>query len=114
MERNTKTRFSNLSKRKIKMVHFIPLNSKEKTLLDFLYKKDRPMTANAIAKGTGMSYITVKKYLIKLRTDDVLMDGWQKKQNRVYKHEDKIKAEVIKKAKARNNRFAINPKIFEK
>jgi len=118
MGKNSKIKFRNLSRggRKI-MVKRIPLNKTEKTILAFLYKKDMPMTANAIAKGTGISYVTVRKYIAKLIIDDVLIESWVKKQKRDYKAKNRYEKylEAAKKGKRRESlRFLINPKVFKK
>lgn len=42
------------------------LNSKEREIIRTLHKKSGAMTPHEIAKVTGISYVTVKKYLNKL------------------------------------------------
>ena len=66
------------------MVERKPLNAVEKLILNTLFKKDVPMTPNAISKETGLAYITVRKYIAKLILDDVLIESWIKKPKREY------------------------------
>ena len=42
------------------------MNTKEKEILRVLHTHGGIMTANEISKETGISYVTVKKYLEKL------------------------------------------------
>jgi len=39
------------------------LNSKEREIIRIIHKKGGAMTPHEIAKETGMSYVTIKKYL---------------------------------------------------
>lgn len=100
------------------MVKRKPLNAVEKLILSTLYKKDVPMTPNAIANETGLAYITVRKYVAKLILDTVLMESWIKKPNRKYKMKkvEKFKKKLIDKARKKRSeskRYAINPEVFK-
>ena len=48
------------------------LNSKERDILRVLHKKGGSMSPNEIAKETGFSYVTIKKYLKKLIDEGVI------------------------------------------
>jgi len=48
------------------------LNSKERDILRVLHKQGGSMTPNEIAKETGFSYVTIRKYLKRLIEDEVI------------------------------------------
>ena len=105
-----------VSKKEI-MVKRKPLNAVEKLILDTLYKKDVPMTPNAISKETGLAYVTVRKYVAKLILDNVLLESWIKKPKKEYKMKEveKFKKKLIDKARksrSESKRYIINPKIL--
>jgi len=100
------------------MVKRKPLNAVEKLILDTLYKKDVPMTPNAIAEVTGLAYVTVRKYIAKLILDDVLIESWIKKPKKKYKMKEveKFKKKLIDKARksrSESKRYVVNPKVFD-
>lgn len=49
------------------------LNSKMRDILRVIHKKGGAMSAHEIAKETGMSYVTVRKYLKELLKKEVLV-----------------------------------------
>lgn len=51
------------------------LNSKEREIVRILHKQGGSMSANEIAEKTGLSYVTVSKYLKKLIEEGVLEEG---------------------------------------
>ncbi|MCX6817664.1 MAG: winged helix-turn-helix domain-containing protein [Candidatus Aenigmarchaeota archaeon] len=51
------------------------LNKNERIILALLYKERRPMSIREISKRTGISWITVKKYLKTLQSKGVLVGG---------------------------------------
>jgi uncharacterized membrane protein len=48
------------------------LNSKEREILRVIHKQGGAMTPHEIAKATGLSYVTVSKYLKKLIEEGVI------------------------------------------
>ena len=48
------------------------LNAKMREIVRVLHKKGGSLTPNQIAEETGFSYITVRKYLIKLVKEGVI------------------------------------------
>lgn len=48
------------------------LKSKEKAILDYIHEHGGAITANEIAEKTGMSYVTVRKYLDQLVKEGIL------------------------------------------
>lgn len=48
------------------------LNSKEREIIRILHKKGGSMSAHEIARETGLSYVTVRKYLKRLINEGVL------------------------------------------
>jgi len=55
------------------------LNSKMRDILLAIHRKSGSMTAHEIAKETGMSYITIRKYLKELIKKGVLIEHGKKK-----------------------------------
>lgn len=55
------------------------LNSKMRDIIRILHKKSGSMTANEISKETGISYITVQKYLSLLEKKGVVFSNEVKK-----------------------------------
>ena len=49
------------------------LKDKEKTILDCIDKYGGAMTAHEVSKRTGISYVTVKKYINKLVKEGILI-----------------------------------------
>lgn len=50
------------------------LKDKEKAILEIIHKYGGAMTANEIAERTGISYVTVKKYIEQLIKDKILIE----------------------------------------
>lgn len=48
------------------------LNSKEREIIRILHKKGGSMSAHEIVRETGLSYVTVRKYLKRLIDEGVL------------------------------------------
>lgn len=48
------------------------LNSKEREILRIIHKTGGSMTPNEIATETGLSYVTIKKYIKRLIEDEVI------------------------------------------
>jgi uncharacterized membrane protein len=48
------------------------LNSKEREIIRIIHRTGGSMSANEIAEKTGLSYVTVRKYLKKLIEEGVL------------------------------------------
>lgn len=57
------------------------LKDKEKIILDFIDKRGGAVTPHEISKGTGISYVTVRKYLIKLIEEGILIGENNEKEN---------------------------------
>lgn len=55
------------------------LNSKMRDIIRILHKKSGSMTANEISNETGISYITVQKYLSILEKERVVISNKIKK-----------------------------------
>lgn len=51
------------------------LNSKEKIILMILHKEGGFMTAHEISQKTGISYVTVRKYLRKLTKEGIIIQN---------------------------------------
>ncbi|MBI5002132.1 winged helix-turn-helix domain-containing protein [Candidatus Woesearchaeota archaeon] len=51
------------------------LNSKEREIIRMLHKEGGYMTAHEISAKTGLSYVTVKKYLKNLHDKGVILEG---------------------------------------
>ena len=58
------------------------LNSKMRDILLVIHRKSGSMTAHEIATETGMSYVTVRKYLKLLKLKGVLIEDGNKKINK--------------------------------
>ena len=58
------------------------LNSKMRDILLIIHRKSGSMTAHEIARETGMSYVTVRKYLKLLKLKGVLIEDGNKKINK--------------------------------
>ena len=50
------------------------LKDKEKTILEYIHKQGGAVTPNEISVNTGISYITVLKYLRKLVKEKILIE----------------------------------------
>lgn len=50
-----------------------PLNKHEKTILRVLAQHRRPMSIKEIADKAGISWVTARKYLIKLEKEGVIL-----------------------------------------
>jgi len=57
------------------------LNSKMRDILMKIHRKGGAMSAHEIAKETGMSYITIRKYIKELTKKGVLIEHGDKKNN---------------------------------
>ena len=68
-----KRKFNNQVNKKEIMVKRKPLNAIEKLILNTIFKKDVPMTPNALANETGLAYVTVRKYIDKMLSEGILV-----------------------------------------
>jgi len=98
----TKKRKSNnqVNKKEI-MVKRKPLNAIEKLILNTIFKKDVPMTPNALANETGLAYVTVRKYIDKMLSEGILVQEGANKP---------IKAEKGKRSESK--KYGINPDMW--
>ena len=92
------------------MVERIKFNSKEKAILDLLFKKDIPLSPYSIAKETGLSYITVNKYLPELFKMQILVEAFEK--NGKVEFVKFVKKGEPSKYKGKIKRYTLNPEIF--
>jgi len=96
------------------MVKRTLFNSKEKAILHFLYKKFLPQSPNSIARETGLSYITVNKYLNKLLIMKLVVEAVVKNGTTEFKIVDKKELEKRKPKKTRGEikRYTVNPQVY--
>ncbi len=52
----------------------LALNTKEREILRIIHKEAGSMTPNEISQKTGISYVTVRKYLKKMLKEGVLIE----------------------------------------
>ena len=64
-----------ISKRMMMVKGKKQLNSKMQVIIQILHKKGGAMSENEIAKETGLSYITVRKYLKELVKKGVIIQN---------------------------------------
>ncbi|GBE19694.1 hypothetical protein BMS3Abin17_00419 [archaeon BMS3Abin17] len=79
MERIKKRKPNYKVNKKEIMVKRKPLNAVEKLILNTLFKEDFPLTPNALAKITGLAYVTAKKYLVQMTSEGLLIEAEKKK-----------------------------------
>lgn len=80
------------------------INSKMAEIIRTLHKKGGAMSANAIAKATGFSYITVRKYLRELERHIIITEVMRK-----YAYAVEIAPNNIKsKKRSETKRYTLN------
>ena len=66
-------------------------NSKERLILQIIGRHRKPLTVNEVAKESGLSWTTVKKYSDKLYNDGIISLQSPKPGNRIYNKKSKYK-----------------------
>ena len=95
-------------------------NSKEKEIIIYLHKKGGMVTPHKISKDTGISYVTVMKYLKKLSEKRIVLPVYYTlKLSKVKSIDGAIKSaersnKVTKERKKRGNsvRYQLNPLMY--
>lgn len=83
------------------MVKRKPLNAVEKLILNTLFKKDVPMTANALSEATGLAYVTVRKYIDKMLKENILVQ-----------EKPKTIAKPKKGKRSESKKYSLNPEMW--
>lgn len=76
------------------------LNSKERDIIGFIYRRGGFVSANEISKETGISYVTVQKYLKELLKKEIII-------------EEKSKKLKKRTTKSQTKRYSLNPEVLE-
>ena len=101
MGRTKKRKPSHSVNKKEIMVKRKPLNAVEKLILNTIFKKDVPMTPNALSEASGLAYVTVRKYIDKMI-----------KENLIVKAENKKTKKTEKGKRSESIRYIINPDMW--